>query len=58
MRWRKFISHNLPIFIIAAVFTAWFFMVGEFLSRYYPLDAVASGLDMSCDVFFWWRWFA
>lgn len=57
VKWRKFLYDNLPAFVIAAVLIGWFFFVGEFLSRYCPLDEAGSGLDMSCDIFIWWRWF-
>lgn len=57
MNWRKILYDNLPAIVIIVVFVGWFFFVGEFLSRYCPLDAAGSSLDMSCDIFVWWRWF-
>ena len=58
MNWRKILYDNLPAIVIIAVFVGWFFLVGEFLSRYCPQDAAGSGLSLSCDIFVWWRWFA
>ncbi len=57
MEARKFISRNLPAIIIAAIFVAWFFLVGEAFSRYCPFVPEEQINPLSCDVFFWWRWF-
>ena len=57
MNWRKILYKNLPAIVIVVVFVGWFFLVGEFLSRYCPQDEAVSGLDLSCDIFVWWHWF-
>ena len=57
MKVRKFVSRNLPIFVVAAVLIAWFFFVGEAFSRYCPFVPADRVPPLSCDVFVWWRWF-
>lgn len=57
MKALKLIADNWPALIIAAIFIAWFFFVGELFSRHCPYVPPERITPMYCDVFFWWRWF-
>ena len=53
----KFIAANWPALIIAVIFIAWFFFVGELFGRHCPRIPPGAVDPLYCDIFFWWRWF-
>lgn len=58
MRALHYCAANWPGLLIAAIFVAWFLLVGELFSRHCPLVPADAVAPLYCDVFFWWRWFA